>query len=51
MHTGPLGINVKIGRYFMMAAFGAGFGMLYISKTIFLLNAINYLLTDWLGIL
>jgi len=49
-HRGALSVTAKIGRYFMMAAFGAGFGMAFISQGTFLITIIIFLLRDWLGI-
>jgi hypothetical protein len=50
-HTGAIGTSAKIGRYFIMGAMGAGFGMAFISQGTFLLNVVIFLLRDWLGIL
>jgi hypothetical protein len=50
-HKGPLGVSAKIGRYFLMLGFGAGFGMAVISQGTFLLNVLFFLLRDWLGLL
>ena len=50
-HTGVLGVSSKIGRYFIMAAMGAGFGIAFISQGIFLLNSLIFLLRDWLGLI
>ncbi len=50
-HTGVIGTSAKIGRYFIMGAMGAGFGMAFISQGTFLLNVLIFLLRDWLGIL
>jgi hypothetical protein len=49
-HKGALAISAKVGRYFMMAAFGAGFGMAVISQGTFLLNVLIFLLRNWLHI-
>jgi hypothetical protein len=50
-HTGVIGVSSKIGRYFIMAAMGAGFGMAFISQGTFLLNSLIFLLRDWLGLI
>jgi hypothetical protein len=50
-HTGPLGISAKIGRYFMMTAFGGGMGMAFLSQATFLINVVLFLLRDWLHLL
>jgi hypothetical protein len=50
-HKGIIGQSANIGRYFIMAAMGAGFGMAFISQGTFLLNVLIYMLRDWLGIL
>jgi hypothetical protein len=50
-HTGPLGISAKIGRLYMMLAFGGMFGMSLVSQGMFLINAFVYLLQNWLHLI
>ena len=43
-------IPMKVGRYMMMAAFGAAFGATVMSRMNFLIARLMFLLRDWLGI-
>jgi len=49
-HTGPLAISSKLGRYFMMLTYGGAFSMAYISQGTFIIGALNYLFSTWLGL-
>ena len=48
---GALGGAAKLGRYFMMAFFGATFAYTVMSRVALLIGRSEFLLRDWLGIL
>jgi hypothetical protein len=49
-HKGPVGIMAKIGRYGMMAAFGAAYGGTVMTRLAIFIQRIQYLLFTWLGL-
>ncbi len=49
-HTGALGVVSKIGIYFLMVSFGAGYGYTVMSRISLLIGRFQFLLQDWLGI-
>jgi hypothetical protein len=53
-HTGPAGVPIRvlsrIGRYFMMVAFGAMFGNAVMGRVAILLGRVLFLLREWLGL-
>ena len=48
-HKGGLGVASKIGIYFLMVSFGAGYGYTVMSRISLLIGRFQYLLQDWLG--
>lgn len=50
-HRGLLGVSAKVGIWFIMIGFGATFGYTVMSRISLLIGRIQFLLTDWLGIL
>jgi len=49
-HKGALGVASKIGIYFLMVGFGAGYGYTVMSRISLLIGRFQFLLHDWLGI-
>lgn len=49
-HKGGLGIASKIGIYFLMVGFGAGYGYTVMSRISLLIGRFQFLLQDWLKI-
>jgi len=49
-HKGALGVASKIGIYFLMVSFGAGYGYTVMSRISLLIGRFQYLLQDWLGL-
>jgi hypothetical protein len=53
-HTGklgrPVGVLSRIGRYFMMVAFGATFANAVMGRVSVLIGSLTLLLRDWLGL-
>jgi hypothetical protein len=49
-HRGALGVASKIGIYFLMIGFGAGYGYTVMSRISLLIGRFQYLLQDWLGL-
>jgi len=47
---GSLGVTAKLGRYAMMASFGAIFGGMVVSRMATMIGVIQFLLFDWLGL-
>jgi len=47
---GTIGVIAKIGRYFMMIAFGAVFANIILSRSTLFFSRMVLLLVDWLGI-
>jgi len=50
-HKGLLGVSSKIGIWFIMIGFGATFGYTVMSRISLLIGRVQFLMTDWLGIL
>jgi hypothetical protein len=50
-HKGALGVASKLGIYFLMVSFGAGYGYTVMSRISLLIGRFMFLLVDWLGIL
>lgn len=48
-HTGALGVASRIGVYFLMIGFGAGYGYTVMSRVSLLIGRFQFLLEDWLG--
>jgi hypothetical protein len=48
-HKGALGVASKIGVYFLMISFGAGYGYTVMSRVSLLIGRFQFLLEDWLG--
>ncbi len=48
-HKGALGVASKIGIYFLMVSFGAGYGYTVMSRISLLIGRLQFLLEDWLG--
>jgi hypothetical protein len=49
-HRGVLGVSSKLGIFFLMASFGAGYGYTVMSRVSLLIGRLQFLLQDWLGI-
>jgi len=49
-HKGLVGGTAKIGIVFLMVGFGASFGYTVMARVSLLIGRINFLLSDWLGI-
>jgi len=49
-HKGALGVASKLGVYFLMVGFGAGYGYTVMSRISLLIGRFQYLLENWLGI-
>ena len=49
-HKGALGVASKIGIFFLMVSFGAGYGYTVMSRISLLIGRFQYLMEDWLGI-
>lgn len=49
-HKGALGVASKIGVFFLMVGFGAGYGYTVMSRVSLLIGRFQFLLEDWLGI-
>ncbi len=47
-HEGMLGVSSKIGIWFLMVAFGAGFGNTVMARISLLIGRVEFLLYDWL---
>jgi len=50
-HKGILGLSAKIGIWFIMIGFGATFGYTVMSRVSLLIGRVQFLMTDWLGVL
>ncbi|NPV45748.1 MAG: hypothetical protein HPY69_02215 [Armatimonadetes bacterium] len=46
-HTGILGVTSRIGIWFLMVAFGAGFGNTVMARVSLLIGRVQFLLEDW----
>jgi hypothetical protein len=49
-HKGALGVASKVGIFFLMVGFGAGYGYTVMSRVSLLIGRFQFLLEDWLGI-
>ena len=49
-HKGALGVASRIGVFFLMVGFGAGYGYTVMSRVSLLIGRFQFLLEDWLGI-
>jgi hypothetical protein len=49
-HKGALGVASKVGVYFLMVGFGAGYGYTVMSRISLLIGRLQFLLGDWLGL-
>ena len=49
-HEGALGVSSKIGIWFLMVAFGAGFGNTVMARISLLIARVEFLLYDWLPV-
>jgi hypothetical protein len=49
-HKGALGVASKLGIFFLMVSFGAGYGYTVMSRVSLLIGRFQFLLQDWLGI-
>jgi hypothetical protein len=49
-HKGALGVASKVGVFYLMIGFGAGYGYTVMSRTSLLIGRLQFLLEDWLGI-
>jgi len=50
-HTGTWGKAAVAGRYFMMIFFGATFAYTVMSRMALLIGRLEFLLSDWLGVM
>jgi len=48
-HTGALGVASRVGVWFLMIGFGAGYGYTVMSRISLLIGRFQFLLRDWLG--
>ena len=48
-HKGALGVASKLGVYFLMVGFGAGYGYTVMSRISLLIGRFQFLLENWLG--
>jgi hypothetical protein len=48
-HKGALGVASKVGIYFLMVGFGAGYGYTVMSRISLLIGRFQFLLENWLG--
>ena len=48
-HKGALGVASKLGIFFLMVSFGAGYGYTVMSRVSLLIGRFLFLLEDWLG--
>lgn len=49
-HKGALGVASKLGVYFLMVGFGAGYGYTVMSRISLLIGRFQFLLENWLGL-
>jgi hypothetical protein len=49
-HKGALGSASRVGVYFLMISFGAGYGYTVMSRISLLIGRFQFLLFDWLGL-
>jgi hypothetical protein len=49
-HKGALGLASRLGIFFLMVSFGAGYGYTVMSRVSLLIGRFQFLLEDWLGL-
>jgi len=49
-HKGALGASSRLGMWFLMVSFGAGYGYTVMSRVSLLIGRFQFLLQDWLGL-
>ena len=49
-HKGALGAASRVGMFFLMVSFGAGYGYTVMSRVSLLIGRFQFLLFDWLGL-
>ena len=49
-HRGGLGVASKLGIFFLMVSFGAGYGYTVMSRISLLIGRFQFLIEDWLGL-
>ena len=49
-HKGALGVASKLGIWFLMIGFGAGYGFTVMSRISLLIGRFQFLINDWAGI-
>lgn len=49
-HKGGLGVASKLGIFFLMVSFGAGYGYTVMSRISLLIGRFQFMLEDWLGL-
>ncbi len=49
-HVGTLGVGSRIGIWFLMVAFGAGFGNTVMARLSLLIGRVEFLMYDWLPV-
>ena len=49
-HRGSLGVASKLGVFFLMVSFGAGYGYTVMSRISLLIGRFQFLIEDWLGL-
>ena len=49
-HKGTLGVFSRLGVFFLMAGFGAGYGYTVMSRISLLIGRFQFLLDNWLGL-
>lgn len=49
-HKGVLGVTSRLGIWFLMVSFGAGYGYTVMSRISLLIGRFQFLLNDWLGL-
>lgn len=50
-HKGAIGVSARIGRMFLMVAFGASFGYTVMARISLLIGRLYFLLGDWLRVI
>ena len=49
-HKGVLGVSSRLGMWFLMVSFGAGYGYTVMSRISLLIGRFQFLVDDWLGL-
>jgi hypothetical protein len=49
-HKGALGVASRLGMFFLMVGFGAGYGYTVMSRVSLLVGRFQFLIDDWLGL-